>query len=217
MQNISMLLSLVCVTMGNASKVITGSPLAKQSQCEQRYEFPAGWSMFSLACQVEDPALGTHFPAATALFEFEPNSGYQRTTSIAPNKGYWINMSAPATVLLTGVPLSPCVVNFPAGWSMMGLCSKPARVADLKVATSNNLLAALGFGAGYQPATTLEPGQGYWIKLASAGVLTMVNMHRQQNFSNKSCPLGLLPIPDGKSSPHFLDKGITYPLYFLSK
>ena len=168
-QNISMLLSLVFATMGSANEFIISSPLAENSQFEQIYELTAGWSMFSLACEVEDPSLETHFPTATSLFEFVQNSGYQRATSIVPGKGYWINMPAPATVVLTGVPLSSCVVNSPAGWSMMGPCSMPTSVADLKIATGNNLLAVFGFDAGYHPAATLDPGQGYWIKMTSAG------------------------------------------------
>ena len=82
--------------------------MAKSSQCEQIYELPAGWSMLSLACEVEDPSLEALFPTAISLFEFKEKSGYQAATSLEPGRGYWINIPVPATVIITGVSLSSC-------------------------------------------------------------------------------------------------------------
>ena len=173
MPTISMLLALGFTTIGSSAEVIIRSTGEERSDCVQSYELGAGCSMISLACKAEDSAMGTLFPTATALFEFAPDSGYQRATFLEPGKGYWINMPAPATVALAGVPIHPCALSTPAGWSMIGPCSMPAMVADLKEATEDNLLAAFGFDAGYQPVTTLQPGRGYWMKLAAAGVLNL--------------------------------------------
>ena len=165
------LLPLLFATIVSANEASVRNIAAASSQCEQMYELPAGWSMLSLACEVEDPSLEALFPTAISLFEFVESSGYQAATSLEPGKGYWINMPAPATVLLTGVPLSSCAVNFSAGWSMIGSCSAAPSVADLQVATSGKLISVFGFDAGYRSANILEPGRGYWVNMTAAGVL----------------------------------------------
>ena len=168
---IANLLPLLLTTIGSAKEPINGSPRAESFQCEQVYELPAGWTMLSLACEVEDSSLDGLFPTATSLFEFAVDSGYQAATSLEPGKGYWINMPAPATVVASGVSLSPCVVNFPAGWSMIGPCSMTASMTDIQGATNNKLISVFSFDAGYRAATILQPGRGYWINMTSAGVL----------------------------------------------
>ena len=124
-----------------------------------------------MACEVEDSSLGALFPSATSLFEFAASSGYQAAASLEAGKGYWINMPAPATVVVSGVPLSSCAVNSPAGWSMIGPCSMATSVADLGAATGAKLISVFSFDSGYRTASMLEPGRGYWINMSSAGVL----------------------------------------------
>ena len=167
------LITVLFTTTASPNKPIVVSHLVESSDCEQMYELPAGWSMLSLACEVENSSLEALFPTAISLFEFVPNSGYQKAQSLEAGKGYWINIPEPTTILVTGLPLSSCILEPPTGWSMIGPCSFSASVSDLQIATGGNLVSVFGFNTGYYLANILNPGQGYWVQMTSAGVLVL--------------------------------------------
>ena len=136
-------------------------------QCELTYELPAGWSMISLPCQVEDASLANLFPDAISLFEF--GGGYEQANSMEIGKGYWINLPQASNSSITGTGTSSLSVDLPAAWSMVG----PAQNAVTASSLGDNVISVFGFDSGYFFAVTLEPGQGYWSNLRAAGTLDL--------------------------------------------
>lgn len=108
-------------------------------------------------------------------------NGYLPVTITTPGTGYWMKHSGnrnyntgdewPATGIQT-VANTP--INGTSGWNMIG-------GYDFSVSTSNLTTNPAGlisgpvykFSTNYRPATTINPGYGYWIKLSGAGQIIL--------------------------------------------
>ena len=102
---------------------------------------------------------------------FKYAGGYVVVTTTAPTEGYWMKNSGaqvynfPAIQIVTHDPIDAA-----SGWNLIG-------GYELSVLTANITTNPSGLQSGpvyeylggYQIATTLDPGYGYWIKLTSAG------------------------------------------------
>jgi hypothetical protein len=127
-------------------------------------------------------------PAAN-VFKFQ--SGYQAVTTVQPGVGYWMKHLG-ANTYNTGdewpagginiVPHDP--INAATGWNLIGGYEFLAPTAAL---TTNPSGLISGFvygytpGTGYQVASNLVPGYGYWVKLTSAGQIN-INPGPKANF-----------------------------------
>ena len=135
--------------------------------CEYTYNLPAGWSMISVPCQVDDPSLERLFPDAISLFDFA--RVYQKTTTMEVGKGYWINLPTASTATISGTGFLDLNIDLPAGWSMLGPGQNEVPVSSL----ADNVISVFGFEGGYFTADALEPGRGYWANLSTAGALEL--------------------------------------------
>lgn len=125
--------------------------------------------MISLPLQVEDASLDALFPTATSAFRFVPGAGYQSATTLAPGQGYWINVPAATVRTITGTAPQSLPLELPQGWSMMGPLAAGLAADDLGA----SLISVFGYSHGYFDATTMEPGQGYWVNMSSAAALSL--------------------------------------------
>ena len=139
--------------------------------CEVTYDLPRRWSMISRPCQVDDSSLAALFPTALSLFRFD--GGYDVATAMVCGEGYWINLPAPLSTTIAGIPCGPVRLDLPARWSMVGPGARTVDVAALQAVTGGNLISVFGFGDGYYVAEVMQPGKGYWVNLAAAGQLDL--------------------------------------------
>ncbi len=108
---------------------------------------------------------------------FKYLGGYQAVTTAAPGTGYWMKHSGDRTYntgeewpvggiqIVTHDPLTAV-----SGWNLIG--GYELSVATAGVTTNPPGLQSgpiYKYAAGYQVATTLDPGYGYWIKLDAGG------------------------------------------------
>jgi hypothetical protein len=108
---------------------------------------------------------------------FKYAGGYQSVTTAVPGTGYWMK-HAGARTYNTGdewpaggiqiVPHTPLTAS--SGWNLFGGYELSVTAANV---TTNPPGLQSGpiykYSGGYQTATTLDPGYGYWIKLNAAG------------------------------------------------
>jgi hypothetical protein len=108
---------------------------------------------------------------------FRYAGGYQSVTTAVPGTGYWMK-HAGALSYNTGeewpagginvVPHDP--ITAASGWNLFGGYELVVTAANV---TTNPPGLQSGpiykYSGGYQTATTLDPGYGYWIKLTAAG------------------------------------------------
>jgi hypothetical protein len=150
-------------------------------QVDFTFDFPAaGWYLISLPITPQDNALKTLFPEALTAFAYENNS-YIPASQIMPGKGYWILISKPMRVVITGLPFQQYTVSYPQGWSLIGSVkdtvyfSNPNDNPDGSIIVcyqwdKNTNYYRLVFPNGTEK---LIPGEGYWIAAMNAGTLTL--------------------------------------------
>ena len=159
-------------------------------QLPQTIALTAGWNLISLnlvpaSYSVTDVFAGiggllqakgetlSHAPAMDAHFNTLAN--------LAVDEGYWVNLSAPATLTVEGSPVdaSATPIALQAGWNLVSYL--PADALPVSTALSSispYLLSVDHLGQTYPAAkagaslTLMEPGKGYWIKVSQACTLT---------------------------------------------
>lgn len=117
----------------------------------------------------------------SGVYEF--NNGYQSTTTLEPGVGYWLDNSG-ETIYNTGdewpssginlVDNNP--INIVEGWNLVGVYNFSV-ATNLITTTPAGILSGSFFryipNVGYQIATTLEPGNAYWIQSTGIGVMNL--------------------------------------------
>ena len=147
---------------------------------------------------------------------FKYLGGYQSVTTAAPGIGYWMKHSG-ARTYNTGeewpaggiqiVPNDPIAAAL--GWNLIGGYENSAATAGLTT-TPPGLIdgPVYKYSGGYQIATTLDPGYGYWIKLSGAGLINI------QGAFSKSTRKMVEYIKDDWGKIIITDNtGISYTLY----
>ncbi len=106
-----------------------------------------------------------------AVYKFVPGSGYVAVTTTTPKEGYWMKntltetYSYPSIQIVTHNPISAS-----SGWNMIGGYEDAVDVTTLTTTPSGQIVYPIYKyvpGTGYQTATTLTPGYGYWVKVSS--------------------------------------------------
>jgi len=138
--------------------------------------YGADWNLASIPLIPNDGRKQTLFPG---LPVFRYSGNYQSVSpaeSLKTGEGYWVRFPNATAHAFTGSEFSSATIAVRSGWNMVGSIdhSVPAPVDP-------NLGIFLGYspGGGYFPASTITPGQGYWVYA----------------INNGSYPLG----PDGQS------------------
>ena len=121
------------------------------------------WTYENGSWQVYDPA----------------NPGFSDLTTMEAGKGYWLHLSEPATLGISGdVPSNS--ITLTTGWNLVGYNSDTAQaVADALASIEGKYISVWAYMDGgwkvYDPAnpgfsdlTIMEPGYGYWINASEA-------------------------------------------------
>lgn len=135
-------------------------------------------------------ALWTFDPTANAWSTYPaPTGGVLAITRVDPAHGYWIKVTGAAALTVTGAEgaIPPATVNLVAGWNLMGPVAAEPKPYDrvfntLPVREIWAYDALSGAFGGVQLAplaaredfTKLNPGQGYWVSLATPAALQPV-------------------------------------------
>lgn len=129
------------------------------------------------------------------VYEFIPATGYSGVTTTIPGKGYWMKQSGD-NVYNTGdewpvggiqfVPHDP--INLSSGWNMIGGYENIIDVSSLTTTPPDLIVYPIyGFSpvTGYQTASLLEPGFGYWIKLTGEGQINFSGVINKVSTNGK--------------------------------
>jgi hypothetical protein len=151
-----------------------------------------GWNLISLPLQPVDSSINTVLKSLSdsflAIYSFDnssmnyksyiPGAASNDLLTLKTGEGYWIYMDSPSRLELSGTAV-PSTMNLSSGWNLSGFSSmKSMEVAQAFASISGVLEAAYGYDTSkgsyleYIPGSTadlkvLEPGNGYWIYVAS--------------------------------------------------
>lgn len=133
-----------------------------------------GWNFISIPVQTNLP-FEDLLPACSSGFFYTPGEGYTTIGSdetIPVGTGVVVQCEADTTSV-TGPPAAP-TIEVEEGWNLIGSVEDTVAV-DAVTTSPTGILASDFFrlppGQGYQPATELRPGEGYWVKTTEAGTL----------------------------------------------
>ena len=194
--------ALVALLLGFCS-VSTTSGQPSQSQL---VPLTTGWNLISF--QVGDPLTPAQFSSqlttngllsiwgydtSTRSWQtYTPTNSPNTLTSLQPGKGYWVKVSRPNTLTLTG-PVWAGSINLLPGWNLIGfpgLTIDPTEQLDLPSVFRSQLSSVpqiwrydsgtsqsyVGYDSYALPAITdlkfVEPGKGYWVYSLYAATLT---------------------------------------------
>ena len=154
----------------------------------------SGWNLISLPLIPNNSAIATVLAGVlgqvSIVYGYDPSTGWKSyipggptpsLTTMVDGKGYWINMTAAATLTVNGVvnplpPTTPPAYSVAAGWNLIGFKSTTAMTAgDYLAAIAGQWTRIWGYTNGQYGAVTssgmLQPGGGYWIAVTSAGTI----------------------------------------------
>ncbi len=134
-----------------------------------------GWNMVSIpGLHPTNQDVSTWWSNLTgSVFKF--SGGYLPVTTAATGEGYWMKNSIAETYNYPAIEIVPHdPIPAAEGWNMIGGYENNAATSGLTTTPPGLISGSVfGYSGGYQVATTLDPGYGYWIKLTGAGVINI--------------------------------------------
>ena len=137
--------------------------------CDVAADHLEGWNMVSLPVTVEDASPGALYTDAIDGTLFGYPYGDPLTTLVS-GEGYWLRFSAAGGDILTGDCTDDVSVSMMEGWNMIGSVSASAGIADPNGIIVEGTLYGYPYG---DPETSIEPGNGYWVRTSAAGDVTV--------------------------------------------
>ena len=138
----------------------------------------AGWNLIGLPLDLSERDYTDIFDTITLTgppFGFD-GSRYIKSDTLLSGQAYWIKVASAGAESYTGFPIEQLTLSLFDGWNMIAppSCTLPvALLQDTDAILVPGTLFSFDPNAGYQPASSLEPGQGYWIKTSQEGSITM--------------------------------------------
>ncbi|MFZ0390413.1 MAG: C1 family peptidase [Calditrichia bacterium] len=172
------------------------------------------WNMIGLPLSVANARYQTLFPNAIANTCYGWSGSYNQVDTLETGNGYWIKFPAGETVPVTGMPFMYQELELRNGWNMISGIS--ADVPLTAVNDPGNLIipgTLYKFDGAYQVSTTIEQGQGYWLKTSGAGTVTLSNSSKENTELRRK----LAGLPEVSTLPHLIlsdASGASQNLYF---
>jgi uncharacterized repeat protein (TIGR01451 family) len=155
----------------------------------------AGWNLISLPLIPDDSDIEVvlddimsnvdtvwGYDAATMTWtSYTPGPAFDDLTDMVDGMGYWILMTAPDTLTVSGVvaldpPNTPPTYDVVTGWNLIGFKSTSAMAAgDYLAGIAGGYVKIWGFSngmySGVQSVDMMMPGMGYWVAVTVAGTI----------------------------------------------
>ena len=141
----------------------------------------AGWNLISLNKVPASYAVEDVFAGVPGLIQIK-NERYSYMPSMAAyfntleeltvSGGYWVNMSAPAILTVSGAQVQASVtpISLKAGWNLVSYLPEAAKPTSIALASIASYLQEVNHLGSYPG--NMEPGKGYWIKVSQDCTLT---------------------------------------------
>lgn len=134
-------------------------------------EISTGWNLLSLPIKTTKASIRQLYPdALTGGFIYQ--NDYVTVDSISNNFGFWLKYRKPDNLIISGKAILAETLLVVPGWNLIGAPSYNINREEIIQIPNDNIISRFyKFSGSYIPTNTLEPGYGYWIKVASYGLL----------------------------------------------
>ncbi|MHC1738935.1 MAG: T9SS type A sorting domain-containing protein [Ignavibacteriaceae bacterium] len=152
---------------------VTSLEIYYQKEICGNINIAGGWNIVSVPVNAPDMRKITLFSAATSpLYGF--NNGYQSIDTARIGSGYWIRFGSGTVLNVCGTQAESNSVAIKSGWNLIGIYNQNIIVSGITTTPSGILTSPFyQYSNGYQPATTLEVGRGFWIRCSTDGVINL--------------------------------------------
>ncbi|MDH3267971.1 MAG: T9SS type A sorting domain-containing protein [Ignavibacteria bacterium] len=137
-----------------------------------------GWNMVSVpGTNPAGMGVTTWWPGKDPAADvFKYSGGYVAVTTTAPSEGYWMKNAGAQVYNYTDIQIVPHTdVPLVTGWNLFGLYEVTEPTATLQTSPPGIITGSIfEYSGGYNPATDIVPGYGYWVK--STGPGSIVNL-----------------------------------------
>lgn len=177
----------ILLNEGDPSARIQNGSITGSSPITESLTLPVGWSGISAYLTPSDPDIVNMFAPVQSnlLMLYNSNTTYSPPGGILPanqwsvNSGYFIKMSTPQTLVVSGVQNLNKTLTLSAGWNLIPVISSTTVNCQTLLSGVNFAIIKEAVGVKlYWPAnsiqtlTLLQPGKAYMIKMNSAGSIT---------------------------------------------
>jgi hypothetical protein len=132
-----------------------------------------GWNLVSVPNTVPDYQKSVLYPGAVSD-AFDYSGTYIPTSVLVNGRGYWLKFNGAQLDTIPGVPLAMDTIPVAKGWNMIGsVGSAVAAAAIAEVPPGIVVSSYFGYDGAYAVASSIEPGQGYWVKVSDNGNLLL--------------------------------------------
>lgn len=135
-----------------------------------------GWNLVSVPFIVPDFRTGVVYPTAiSSAYAFVQQSGYVPRDTLTNGVGYWLKFPSMQIVTVTGGIRASDTIEVRTGWNLIGTISYPVLVDSIIQIPPGIVVYRryFGYNATYTQTDTLQPNQGYWVKVSQDGVLIL--------------------------------------------
>lgn len=94
---------------------------------------------------------------------------FNTLTQLSNSRGYWVNVSSPATLTVSGAVVDPATVPIAlqSGWNIVSYLPDSDLTPATALASISSNLLELRYTDASAPVTSMQPGKGYWIKVSA--------------------------------------------------
>lgn len=139
------------------------------------FQATSGWGLYSVPVNLFNKNKTEVFPSAVSP-AFRYKNGYQITDTIENGLGYWLKYDSDQILHLGGTKLLTDTIDVTQGWNIIGSIYDTVDVNSvIQIPDSIILTPFYGYStlSGYNAATSIAPGKGYWVKTKTDGKLIL--------------------------------------------
>ncbi|MGA9116685.1 MAG: CRTAC1 family protein [Bacteroidota bacterium] len=157
----------VMITKGAALSSYTGLPANQMHRLDlPPVPYGTGWNLVSVPTSEPGTTPDIVFPERVGdLYRYR--GGYEAADTLEPGEGYWVKLPAAVHRGFWGLSVNTDTTTLVDGWNLVGGIARPVPT-DSVGQNPPGALASPFFNFepahGYEPADTLFPGSGYWVK-----------------------------------------------------
>ena len=140
-------------------------------------DYLSGWNLVGLSLDVEDSSFTILFPESIEGTLYSFDDGYNLETSLTQGEGYWLRFNNVGNTTISGTPINELSISLNEGWNLIAGISNPINISDLEDPDGIIVPGTIyGFTTGgYSSTDIIEPGEGYWIRANSLGIITLLD------------------------------------------
>lgn len=135
----------------------------------------ARWNMVSVPVQTaESTVTSIYLGPISNAYAYNSPGGYSSQTFMKPGPGYWLKFSTAHVQSVTGTIVKSATIPVSRGWNMIGSISQSIPISQVTSIPPRLVTSQFfGYSGSYVSSATLEPGNAYWVKVDSSGLLLL--------------------------------------------